>query len=202
MAITTCRIQALALLICGVFAAAASGDINLLRTSKGSKEPSPHKKNRDSKKLNVYGKELQLCSSKGMALTGFTRTGHCVEKHDDKGSHHICIDLSSTSHSGKNFCGVTGQEDWCDDQMPCSDESDEKCPVQHWCVCQWAFAKYIEEAGGCDAIQTIDCNATNLEALKAYEKKAKEGVTDQFSNALNCLKQRCNLDVDVDVAIA
>ena len=88
-----------------------------------------------------------------MALTGFTRTGHCVEKKDDEGSHHICIDLSSESLGGKvsfslfcafrlqtidlipsltratqNFCEVTGQDDWCDSKMKCNDGSKEKCP--------------------------------------------------------------------------
>ena len=197
-------IQALVLLLCSVGAAAASGgETTLLRISKSSKESeATYKENKDSKKkLNVYGEDLHPCSTQGMALTGFTRTGRCVEEHDDKGSHHICIDLSSTSHSGKNFCVVTGQDNWCDKEMPCSDESDEKCPVQHWCVCQWAFAKYIAISGGCDSIQDINCEATNMEALKAYETQAKEGK-DQIANALACLKQRCKLDDDVDVAIA
>merc|ERR1711990_410125 len=60
-----------------------------------------------SKYLNVYGQPLQLCSQKGMAMTGFTRTGKCVDQNDDKGSHHICIDLQSVngeSDHPENFC--------------------------------------------------------------------------------------------------
>lgn len=53
---------------------------------------------------NVNGGALAKCSGPGMALTGFTRSGSCVDQNDDAGSHHICIDLSSTS--GGNFCTV------------------------------------------------------------------------------------------------
>lgn len=50
--------------------------------------------------LNVYGEELQSCSSSGQALTGYLRNGSCTALVDDGGSHHICIDLSSTSGGG------------------------------------------------------------------------------------------------------
>merc|ERR1711908_250454 len=89
--------------------------------------------------LNVKGGALQKCSGQGMALTGFTRTGHCVDQNDDEGSHHICIDMAS--NKGGNFCAVTGQPNWC--------------------VCQWAFASHLQRAGGCDKIQNIVCDATN-----------------------------------------
>merc|ERR1712118_232570 len=57
-------------------------------------------------KLNVNGGPLKECSTNGMAMTGFTRNGKCEERDDDAGSHHICIDLTSTS---TNFCQATGQ---------------------------------------------------------------------------------------------
>ena len=60
----------------------------------------------ESNYINVNGNALSSCSSDGMALTGYTRTGSCVDKNDDSGSHHICIDLSSTT--GGDFCDVTG----------------------------------------------------------------------------------------------
>ena len=183
------------LLFVVVTTAAASDIDSLLRAQKKKKDRS----NKTTKK-NVYGNDLQLCSTEGMALTGFTRDGRCVEEQDDVGSHHICIDLSSISSSGKNFCAVTGQDDWCDEEMACSDDSDEKCPVEEWCVCQWAFAAYIEKAGGCDAIQQINCEATNIEAIKAYKEK-KKGADQSIVNALKCLQQRCNLDY-TDYAIA
>ncbi|KAL1519042.1 hypothetical protein AB1Y20_003310 [Prymnesium parvum] len=113
---------------------------------------------------NVHGGELERCSGAGMALTGFTRSGHCVDRYDDQGSHHICIDMKSSS--GGNFCSVTGQPDWCSSSMPC-DGGSGSCPVEHWCVCEWAFARYISLAGGCDKIQKIMCEATNLEAYLA-----------------------------------
>ena len=34
---------------------------------------------------NVYGEKLQSCSYDGMALTGFTRNGYCVDENDDQG---------------------------------------------------------------------------------------------------------------------
>ena len=71
---------------------------------------------------NVYGESLASCSSSGMAKTGYTRTGYCVDQNDDSGSHHICIDLSSTI--GGNFCDVTGQSDWCSSSMACNDDDE------------------------------------------------------------------------------
>ena len=189
----------LTLLLC-IATAASLDDSALLRASKRGKQK---QKGNEATKKNVYGKDLQLCSTEGMALTGFTRDGRCVEQQDDVGSHHICLDLASIASTGKNFCAVTEQSDWCDDKMACSDDSDEKCPVQDWCVCQWAFAAYIEKAGGCDAIQEINCEATNMEALIAYKKKTKKKGADQnIVNALECLTQRCKLDdANFDYAI-
>merc|ERR1719272_2314995 len=87
---------------------------------------------------NVNGGALQKCSGKGMALTGFTRNGQCIDQNDDEGSHHICIDMAS--NTGGNFCQVTGQSNWCGSMMGCDGDDGNSCPVKHWCVCQWAFA--------------------------------------------------------------
>merc|ERR1711908_141253 len=88
---------------------------------------------------NVLGGDLQKCSGTGMALTGFTRNGQCIDRDDDNGSHHICIDMKSTA--GGNFCEVTGQPNWCSSKsMACDGSPTESCAVEHWCVCQWAFA--------------------------------------------------------------
>ena len=127
-----------------------------------------HVQNTDYK--NVYDNNLESCSSDGMALTGYTRTGYCVDQNDDSGSHHICIALNSTT--GGNFCTVTGQDDWCSSSKECHEDENTNCPVEHWCVCQWAFASYIKNAGGCDKIQTVVCNAVNKQALLAYQEKA------------------------------
>merc|ERR1712178_387166 len=78
--------------------------------------------------LNVNNTTLQHCSGRGMALTGFTRNGQCIDQagcgvslmnhslvdpceDDDAGSHHVCIDMSP--NTGGNFCTVTGQPNWC-----------------------------------------------------------------------------------------
>jgi uncharacterized protein (DUF2237 family) len=147
-----------------------------------------------SSHVNLYNQPLQPCSTAGMAQTGYTRDGTCVDRVDDSGSHHICIDLSSASSNGLNFCQVTGQSNWCAEQMPCAgdDGGTNYCPVQDWCVCQWAFASYLQEAGGCEAIQEIDCEATNMQAVVAYRKMAGE---EKYDNALACLTLRCGLSV-------
>merc|ERR1719181_1188216 len=137
---------------------------------------------------NVNGGALSKCSGANMALTGFTRTGECVDQNDDAGSHHICIDMAS--NTGGNFCTVTGQPNWCGSKMGC-DGSAGQCPVKNWCVCQWAFAAYIQNAGGCDKIQKVVCESTNMVALKAYREQAQhdEGIAD----ALKCLEQKCGI---------
>merc|ERR1711941_232426 len=93
-----------------------------------------------------------------------------------------------------NFCEVTGQSNWCDSgNMRCHDNSNENCKVQNWCVCQWAFASYIQNAGGCDAIQDIVCQSINMVALNAY-RVAKEN-NGKYDEALSCIVQRCGLDL-------
>ena len=128
-----------------------------------------------------------------MALTGFTRSGECVDQNDDTGSHHICIDMQS--NVGGNFCTVTGQSNWCDSEMACDDGSGHAlgsdCPVEHWCVCQWAFASYIQHAGGCDKIQNVVCEATNMVALKAYRQQAQSDA--HIADALACLESKCKV---------
>jgi len=164
------------------FAEESPGDVSGISWS-GSKGDNPH-----TVATNVHGEELSKCSLNGMALTGFTRTGYCVDEDDDKGSHHICIDLSSTASTGQDFCMVTGQDDWCADEMECDGKSGQ-CPVKNWCVCQWAFEGYIEKAGGCDSIQEIVCDSINQKAIEAYEADL-----DKHGKALECLKKRCGLD--------
>merc|ERR1712146_717373 len=136
--------------------------------------------------LNINGTALQTCSGAGMAMTGFTRTGHCVAHDDDAGSHHVCIDMAS--NTGGNFCSVTGQPDWCSSSMGCHGSAGS-CRVQHWCVYEWAFARYLERAGGCDKIQRIVCEATNMVALTHYRQRAAHDPS--IGEALRCLEQRC-----------
>lgn len=138
---------------------------------------------------NVNGGTLQKCSGTGMALTGFTRNGQCIDRVDDQGSHHICINMADSHTTDRNFCSVTGQPDWCSSSMACDGGDGGECPVKQWCVCQWAFARYIERAGGCDAIQEIVCEATNLEALNAYRVQSES--SDNIKKALECIEKRC-----------
>merc|ERR1712039_190890 len=136
--------------------------------------------------LNVFGRNLSTCSKPGMALTGFTRDGHCQEYDDDAGSHHICIEMKA------DFCIVTGQSNWCTSEMGCMGQFGD-CPIKNWCVCQWAFAGYIQKAGGCDSIVNIVCDATNLAAVHAYEQNSDS----TYQEALACIKKRCKLNAVV-----
>ena len=132
--------------------------------------------------LNVYGDELALCSKPGMAMTGFTRDGHCTDLDDDAGSHHICIQMWP---SKVNFCNQTGQPDWCEDEMPCHEDASKTCPIKNWCVCQWAFEAYVQKVG-CDAVVDLQCEAVNKVALDAYEEDK-----DAHKDALECLRKKC-----------
>ena len=132
--------------------------------------------------LNVYGDELALCSKPGMAMTGFTRDGHCTDLDDDAGSHHICIQMWP---SKVNFCNQTGQPDWCEEEMPCHEDASKTCPIKNWCVCQWAFEAYVQKVG-CDAVVDLQCEAVNKVALDAYEEDK-----DAHKEALACLKLKC-----------
>merc|ERR1712187_787348 len=76
--------------------------------------------------------------------------------------------------------------------MPCMGNQEETCPIGNWCVCQWAFARYIQMAGGCDSIVDIQCDATNLAALNAYKKEQSNDPT--IKTALECLESRCSLN--------
>jgi len=132
---------------------------------------------------NVLGGPLQTCSKPGMALTGVTRDGHCIDSgDDDQGAHHICIQMK------KDFCTVTGQPNWCESKMQCMGQAG-KCPIGNWCVCQWAFATYLGMAGGCDQIVELQCDATNMAALKAYETS----TASAHKEALACIKSRCGI---------
>jgi len=131
---------------------------------------------------SVMGAPLSPCSTNGTAMTGFMRDGKCRDVNDDAGSHHICIKMRP------DFCTVTGQPNWCEEKMDCMGQEGQ-CDIENWCVCQWAFAGYISMAGGCDSIVDLECNATNMAALRAYEESGEATNTA----ALNCIRQKCGL---------
>mmetsp|Transcript_2011 Transcript_2011/g.3692 ORF Transcript_2011/g.3692 Transcript_2011/m.3692 type:complete len:167 (-) Transcript_2011:186-686(-) len=124
---------------------------------------------------------LNTCSKPRTALTGFTRDGHCQDEgDDDEGSHHICIEMK------RDFCRVTGQPNWCESKMQCMGKPGQ-CKIGNWCVCQWAFASYIQMAGGCDSIVDLVCDATNMAAIRAY----KDSPDPTHKAALECIEKRC-----------
>ena len=138
--------------------------------------------------LNLYGDPLQSCSSPGMASTGYSRNGRCTTTLGDKGRHHVCIDLTSTT--GGSFCGVTGQREWCSNRYPCHGNSDHDCSIEKWCVCEWAFAQYVEDVG-CENIGSVKCDATHENVLTHYQSRMEE---PHVQKAMSCLESKCPLD--------
>lgn len=140
---------------------------------------------------NLYDAPLKPCPIHKMAITGYERTGKCNAHHNDKGSHHICVDVHPMQ-AQLNFCHLTGQPDWCSKKGPCYNDKHEQCPRRGWCVCQWAFADAVQNGGDafCDNVK-IDCEASNLHALNAYRDKATGTNGDKYEKALRCLKKRC-----------
>ena len=154
------------------------------------------------KALNIYGEPLLPCSTEGMALTGFTRKGVCEDYDDpeideaDYASHNVCLDIPSSR--GGIFCTVTGQPNWCDEESRCygeDAESDKLCPVENWCVCEWAFARYLNLAGGCDKIAEIICDSTNIKVITHYQEGIKQHKDPHSIKALACIRERCGESV-------
>merc|ERR1740121_108293 len=77
--------------------------------------------------------------------------------------------------------------DWCSEEMPCHEDQTKDCPIKNWCVCQWAFASYLEMAGGCEHAVDLECSATNMAAVKAYEAASEPS----YKAALECIKSKC-----------
>ena len=142
-----------------------------------------------AEKRNVYGEPLEPCSRPSMGNTGFVRDGSCIFVDLDEGFHTVCVDVPS--FKGGNFCDVTNQKNWCDRSMPCTEDSNYYCPVDHWCVEEWAFEDYVHNAAkGCDDVGHIYCESTNMVAVLNYEKLAKAG-DPKARKALECLKEKC-----------
>lgn len=87
---------------------------------------------------------------------------------------------------------------WCSSEMGCHENYSAQCPVENWCVCQWAFASYLHNAGGCDKIQDVVCESTNMVALEAYEAQAAS--SPHIADALACLMSRCSISADARAA--
>ena len=130
---------------------------------------------------NLHGEALQPCSTDGMAVTGFTRDGLCSHHMGDHGSHHICVRNIRSTNNEPSFCTITGQSNWCDDEGECSDGT--SCPRDKWCVCEWAFERFVKEKG-CDAFD-IDTEATNHLVLDHYRADLVK-----HQKAYDCIKKK------------
>jgi len=118
-----------------------------------------------------------------MAITGWHRDGLCSHHNKDHGSHHICVKniRSSENPPRRSFCEITGQENWCDKKGDCTRDSSEQCHRDKWCVCEWAFERFVKEKG-CDNFD-IDTHATNRLVLDHYQKNGS-------NNALMCIQKK------------
>ena len=132
--------------------------------------------------VNVFDEKLKNCSRAGTALTGYTRNGKCAHDSSDAGSHHICFAMKQTP----SFCETTGQTNWCTKEFPCHGAPKKTCPIENWCVCQWAFANAVEKLG-CSGVE-VDCDATNMNAVTAYATSR----SPRHQKALECLRTKCN----------
>lgn len=126
--------------------------------------------------LNLYNEPLKPCSTGGMAITGYTRDGQCSHHSGDSGSHHICVKNVRSKGDKPSFCDVTGQSNWCDQPSACADGNGGTCPIEKWCVCEWAFEDFVRRKG-CDAFD-IDAEATNALVLKHYDPEANKKAYD------------------------
>merc|ERR1711907_323874 len=68
----------------------------------------------------------------GKTQTGPDRSGSCAMASVD--THAVCVTLP------QGFCAATGQSNWCSPFVG-----------GPWCICMWAYAKYVEK-NGCSSI--------------------------------------------------
>lgn len=136
---------------------------------------------------NLLGGRLQPCSHPHGARTGFFRDGTCRHGAEDVGSHHVCL-----KRVDEAFCQGTGQSNWCTSELTCHDSNAGRCPIREWCVCEWAFARFVREHG-CDAIGEVDCSATNALVVQHYTALESPAI-EETSEALRCLRSKCGLE--------
>lgn len=156
--------------------------------------------NAEFNEKNALGFDLQPCSTSGMALTGPSREGYCMDSYGNYGSH-ICMNIDNSNDDINNFCNVESIQERLpacieNSLFPCQEDTRDMCPVQNYCVHQCYFSHYLEEIGNCDDIQEIKCDAVNIKSLIAYGKRH---YIEKYDNALNCIAQKCNLS-DEEVA--
>lgn len=102
---------------------------------------------------SLSGRPLVPCASD----TGFRRDGFCSKHAADAGAHHVCLDPLPA-----DFCTATRQPDWCVPDAP-------------WCVCEWAFARYVEETKQCPQVK---CDATTQVSVTGAARE--------------CLRRQCS----------
>ena len=74
----------------------------------------------------------------------------------------------------------------CHLEMPCHEEGGRSCPINNWCVCEWALASYVDKEG-CDAVR-IHCDATNRKVIDHY---ARASSSPRVESALSCVMKQC-----------
>ena len=165
-------------------------------------ESGPIGTERHGESMNVWGEPMERCSGESMAMTGID--GYCDDVHY---ADLVCVNLETTTKPGAfgglfgayDFCETIGETDpnWCDMMHPCHRNPHVECSVANWCVGITDFADFIHEAGGCDKVGQLSCEATNEQVVIAYKDHMREeGDPDQrFKAALACIQQRCGNSV-------
>jgi hypothetical protein len=146
---------------------------------------------RKTNTLNLYGLQLEDCSWPGTAAAGFIEGPKCIHFGIDDDSHNICLDIPTVEDN--DFCDMTGQENWCNGTLPCTENPDELCPVRNFCVRDYSFSAYLERAGGCDRIGHIKCEATNMMTILDYEERISVDHDMSAAYALDCIKEKCQI---------
>jgi hypothetical protein len=146
---------------------------------------------------NLFREALELCSTDGMAATGWNKDGFCSHRAFDERSRAICVDIPSFSAEGNekmDLDAVLGHYDILQGEHPCVQDSKKLCPVENLCVNEHSFAYYVERVGGCENVGRIVCAATSEDALEDYWEEIHMSGFEGVARALNawkCIQVKC-----------
>ena len=152
------------------------------------------KKGGASNQLNLYNKQLKVCSTD--PVTGFNRLGYCITDEFDSGSHLVCAKMN------KRFLKST-KDDGNDLTTPSMSFPGLK-PGDRWCLCQDRWHQSYKKGTAPRVIKT----ATNSKIRKEYKdiilnkktkrKTIKGGSKKQFLFNPNNPKKSFDVYIDKD----
>ena len=152
------------------------------------------KKGGASNQLNLYNKQLKVCSTD--PVTGFNRLGYCITDEFDSGSHLVCAKMN------KRFLKSTKDDD--NDLTTPSMSFPGLKPGDRWCLCQDRWHQSYKKGTAPRVIKT----ATNSKIRKEYKdiilnkktkrKTIKGGSKKQFLFNPNNPKKSFDVYIDKD----